>query len=175
MFLVATHSRIVRGLLAVLATAFMAACSPHEDAAQLLRDTPLPPGTARLVIAYPSKVAGTDGAMHVDLDGMQSCELPAGNYLVKDVPAGEKTVGMTFCGLPGISYLKLNAVAGQRYYVQVLPYDSSFTGMLSGYPSEYVPKDAPPHKGPFLIEAQDEAVAFEALRSLHRAGAPAGP
>lgn len=177
--------RLLPALLACLAC--LAGCAPEDDGGLALMHAPLPEGKARVVLYYPGKFIGSDGRLQIVFDTVKSCQLNSESYLVKDVPAGEKNIAISFCGMPKISYVKLIAVAGERYYIRILPYDSSVTGILSGYPGESVPETqpfvprqaathnqpvipAPPaadHKGPFLIERVDEAAALEVLSSMH--------
>ncbi len=117
----------------------------------------------------------------IKLDDFQTCKLKSGSYLVKEIAPGKQSIAVLFCGMPGVSHLYMKAVAGETYYIRITPYDSSFTGIISGYPSENIPTDTPVHKqssviknqdgslvheGPFAIERLDKAVALEALRPL---------
>jgi hypothetical protein len=182
----------LRRLFALLAAfASLAGCASGDDPGSRALHAPVPEGMARLVIFYPGKVIGSDGRLQITFDAFKSCHLDSGGYLVRDLSPGDKTIAISFCGMPGVSYLKLYAVEGEKYYIRVVPYDSSFTGILSGYPSEAVPEappashkgssgkssapsvepapapeGQPPHKGPFLIEREEEAAALKALSSL---------
>jgi len=121
---------------------------------------------ARMVILYPAPIIGSNGMVQIKGNDARSCDLKSGSYAVRDIAPGDETLVFSFCGIPAISALRLKAVAGQKYYIRIRPYDSSFRGILSGYPSEYVPPGAPAHKGPFAIERLDEPQALSELRSL---------
>jgi hypothetical protein len=155
-------------ILGVMLVLLLAACSSPDPMLAALRDTRPAPGAARLVIYYPAKIVGSDGRVEVKFGEDQACLLDGGSYLVRDVMPGKQQIGFSFCGIRGISYLQINVATGMKYYIRVQPYDSSITGVLSGYPTEYVPENEPEkiHKGPFQIERIDEPDALSELKSM---------
>lgn len=168
-FVMRYSAAVLRRLVVAGGMLLIAGCASNSDAKlDSLRDAPLAAGTARLIVYYPGKVIGTDGALRITMNenNRQACDLRPDGYLVNDIPAQPQALAFSFCGMRGISLLHLEPTAGEKYYIRIKPYDSSLTGMLSGYASEYVPPNAPPHGGPFTIERVDEASALKELKGF---------
>lgn len=156
----------VRTFLSVTLLVFLCAGCSHPLPLSPALQAPLKPDWARLVILYPAPIMGSNGMVQVKYNARQSCDMEAGSYIVRDVIAGDTTLAFSFCGLPGISKLDLKTIAGQTYYMRILPYDSSVRGMISGYPSEFPSPAIPVSKNPFKIEQLDAATAREAIKTM---------
>jgi hypothetical protein len=155
--------------LITLIPAMFAACASPPDPAVTALHTPAQPAVARVVVLYPAPVMGSNGMVQVKWNDTQSCDLESGSYLIREVVPGEEVIAFSFCGIAGTSRFNLKADEGKTYYIRILPYDSSFRGIVSGYPTEFPPKtQSPPllDRGPFKIERINEAEAFKELKSL---------
>ena len=146
----------------------LAACGQKPDD-RSWQTAPVAAGDARLVLFYPPKSVGTDGDIDVGLNGNEACRLAPGTYWVGSAPAGNILLRLTYCGMPGVTRASVTADAGQTYYLRITPYDSSLTGIWSGYPSENVPDGADAHQGPFHIIRVGEAAALKELEGYRQA------
>jgi hypothetical protein len=121
---------------------------------------------AQLVIFYPNPLIGTGSPVQVRIQDMGWCELKSGSYIIRNAAPGNQIIAFSMCGSAVISRAALKVSPGERYYIQVTPYDSSLLGVMSDYPSENVPPNSPPHKEPLEIKRVDEGTALQKLQSL---------
>jgi hypothetical protein len=146
----------------------LAACSSAPDPALAgLRDTAPRAGMARIVVFTPPYIIGGD-ILSVELNGVASCGLRPGTFLVREVEPGEEHLKFSFCSMAATPPYSVTAVAGKTYYIRVTPYDSSMTGILSGYPHENGPYDAKPHTGTFEVTFLKEPEALAELAKLKK-------
>ena len=146
-----------------------AACSsaPPDKALVALRTQPVQPGHARLIVYMPKRYVGTGNGIQFELDGKRVCDLQAGEYFVREITPLTHDFSFSYCGTRNLTHVTLLAQEGHKYYLRVMPYDSSLTGRLSGYPTDVVEPGEDAHiNGPFQVKQVDEATALKALESL---------
>jgi hypothetical protein len=163
--------RSLKIISVLLAVAILFSCAAPPAIAP---DAPPAAGMGRLVLYYPA-YAFSDPALlfrkdklDIGVASAHDCLLESGSYLVRDVAAGKQIIAISRCGALSTSRGAVYVTAGQTYYIRIMPYDSSITGIISGYPSEVVEPDAKPHTGPVEIKNMDAATALADIQSLKR-------
>jgi hypothetical protein len=104
----------------------------------------------------------------VDVNGVQSCDLPRGGGFPKDVASGEVTVAVNLWDIPEKSSLSFMAEAGKTYFVRVRVSGEASPGVkggLFGLGNEATSRAS----GPFDLDLTDEAVAIASGVELRRA------
>lgn len=163
-------------LISILLSLLLAGCAHAPDSAlATLQSTPPAAGMAELIIFYPSPLVGKGDTIQMKLGNEQSCDLKGNTYAIRQVVPGNASLAFSFCGNPNISLVTVKTVGNAKYYLRVVPYDSSFLGMASGYPTDVVADGAPPHAGPFFVELVDEPAALEMLKDLKPEAAASRP
>ena len=130
-------SRVTRkvALVAVPALALiaLAGCGSDGKDMQALALTPVPPGKARIKIQRSSTIVYA-GCPATILRGTEKvADIANGGQALFDVPAGATVIEASCWSYPGKFSVKLTAVAGQQYAMEVAPREGSIgTAVLFG-------------------------------------------
>lgn len=107
-----------------------ATTSEVETAA--LAKTPVAPGKARVTIKRTDEILYAGAPATIALNGKEVADIAVGGTAIVDVPAGSNVLAASAWSYPGTYSLKLDAVAGHAYALEVAPRASSFGPSLFG-------------------------------------------
>ena len=153
-------------LVAALIFPVLSACgssgpTPGETAA--LAAAPLPAGKARVTITRVSTLLYAGAPATITLNGQKVADISSGGSAVIDVPAGESVLAASAWSYPGEFKVRLNAVAGQRYALDVAPRSASFgPGTLLGPIGGALDASVNENAGAFELKAAPQGAAVVA-------------
>jgi len=91
-----------------------------------LANTPIAPGKARVTINRTTAMLYAAAPATITVDGEKVASVDRGGTALVDIPAGNNTLAASAWSYPGEYKVKLNAVAGQTYRLEVQPRSDSF-------------------------------------------------
>jgi hypothetical protein len=91
-----------------------------------IAQTPIAPGKARVAISRASALQYAAAPATITLNGEKVASVGSGGTAFVDIPAGDNTLAASAWSYPGEYKVKLNAVAGQTYRLEVQPRADSF-------------------------------------------------
>jgi len=97
-----------------------------------LATTPIADGKARVSIKRSSSVQAAGVPATITLNGQKVASIYNGGDVIFDVPAGDNTLAASAWSYPGEYKLKINAVSGQTYNVEVGPRADSLLPSMFG-------------------------------------------
>jgi hypothetical protein len=141
----------------------LSGCSAEKPAysADSLHDMLRPKeGMAKLAVYYPTSRIWSGTVADVTVEGAEACRLRSGSFMLRDIPPGKTPVFISLCNGNGVTRMMLYADAGQTYFLQVVPYDKSVSGLIAGHGlqmTENPPENESLHLPPKLTGAALEA------------------
>ncbi len=127
------RAAIASPVLVMVTALLVSACGSDGKETAALALTPVPPGKARVTIVRPSTLVYAGVPATVTLNGQKVADIASGGQAIVDVPAGQNVLAASAWSYPGQFSVKLNAIAGQKYALDVAPRASSLgPGMLLG-------------------------------------------
>jgi hypothetical protein len=150
------------GCFSVLAIAAMlAGCSSSMSAEETaaLAKSPLVAGKARVTITRPSAVMYVGVPATITLDGQKVADVASGGSAVVDVPAGAHVLAAHAWSYPGEYSVRLKAIAGQTYALEVAPRGDSFAPSLFGVAGGLIDTGVNGNAGAFQMRMLEPAAA----------------
>jgi len=131
------------------------ACATGDPVATAaLASKPIPPGNARVSITRQSTILYAAAPATITLNGNKVADIGPGGSALVDVPAGPNVLAVSAWSYPGQFSVKLNAVAGQKYALEVAPRSDSFApGMLLGPVGGVIDASVNENAGAFEMKA----------------------
>jgi hypothetical protein len=115
-------SAVDRRAVAVAAALALAGCASADavDTAALAK-TPIAAGKARVTITRVSALQYAAAPATITLNGQKVASVASGDTAIIDVPAGANVLAASAWSYPGEFFVKLNAVPGKNYALEISP------------------------------------------------------